>query len=79
MAIPILQMYNIHENDSRFERFGKDRRCPKREQHPPKKWRKSYILLQFGEEWANVAFFDDHLILNEALRSKDESKWEAAL
>ena len=40
---------------------------------------KYYILPQHSEEGANVAFWEDPLNLCDALRSEDESKWEAAM
>lgn len=32
------------DNESRVERFGKDGRYPKREQHPSREWWKNHIL-----------------------------------
>ena len=38
------------KNDGHVEKFGKDRRYPKRERHPPGKWWKNHILPQHGEK-----------------------------
>ena len=67
------------ENDGRSERFGNDGIYPKRVQHPPGEWWKNHILPQHGEEHASVVLLDDPLNLCKTLRSKNVSKWEAAM
>ena len=41
--------------------------------------RKNQMQFQHNEEHAKVAFLDDYFSLYDTLRSKDASKWEAAM
>jgi hypothetical protein len=68
------------ENEGHDEKFGKNKRYPKRG---------SGVELENGGKitfypntvkyGANVTLLDDHLNLYKALRSKDTSKWKAAM
>jgi hypothetical protein len=58
---------------------SEERRYPLRERRPLGEWWKNHILPQQDVECANVACLDDPLNLCDAMRSKDASKWEAAM
>ena len=49
--------------------FSEEWRNPTRERRPLGDWSKNHILPQCGEEWANVAIFEDPLSWKEAIRN----------